>query len=264
MDRKWSFAAKHSWRSAAGFLRLFPNDPSFARQLFARRWSYFSSRQIGPPLITPDNFIIDTPDTLIAYWSIFVERELHDDRWVKALRGEEKPLAVDVGANAGVFSHYVFSLRPDAEVIAFEPLPAMAKRIRDLQKRTGVNLTCYEKAVSRESGFALFESPHGHEGISRFATPSSSGNTFRVETTTLDLALAGRHVSVMKIDVEGFELDVIAGGKSVLAKTDFVIVESEESGHLRQITEVLGPDWARSRLAATDYLFARRVPQSVP
>lgn len=258
MDKKWSFAARHSWRSATGFVRLLARHPGFAVKILARRTRYFWKRRTGPPFATPDRFVIDTPDTLIAYWSIFVERELHHARWVNALRRAPDPLVVDVGANAAVFSHYAYSLRPEAEIVAFEPLPAMVQRIRELQRRTGVNLTVRQQAVSTQSGTALFESPGGYEGTSRFATDTSRGNTFSVETITLDAALAGRHVTVMKIDVEGFELDVIAGGKSALANTDFVIIESEERGHLSEITQALGPDWERTQLAATDYLFSRR------
>jgi FkbM family methyltransferase len=259
MDKKWSFAAKHSWRSLIGFLRLILKHPGSAMTLLSRRWKYFWSRRVGSPLPTPDRFIIDTPDTLIAYWSMFVEKELHHSSWVHALRQESKPLAIDVGANAGVFSHYVHTLKPGSEIVAFEPLPVMAKRIRDLQQRTGMDLTCHEKAVSREVGQALFESPHGYEGTSRFASEGTSAHTFTVDKTTLDSVLRGRHVTVMKIDVEGFELDVIAGGTAVLANTDFVIIEAEESGHLRKITEALGPGWKRTQLAATDYLFSRSV-----
>jgi FkbM family methyltransferase len=258
MDKKWSFAAKHSGRSAAGIARLMATRPGFGATILNRRLNYFLRRRVGPPFTTPDRFHIDTPDTLIAYWSMFVERELHHESWVEALRHVEKPLVVDVGANAGVFSHYVFSVAPQAEFIAFEPLPTMAKRVRNLAERTGMKMTCIEKAVSKQPGQALFESPHGYDGISRLATDPSAANTFTVETTTLDQELKGRHVHLMKIDVEGFEMDVLAGGASVLANTDFIVIESEERGHLQQITQALGDKFHRTQLAATDYLFARR------
>src|SRR5262249_34324986 len=107
MDKKWAFAVRHGWGSLLGILRLFLSTPLFAARLLRCRLSYFFTRRLERPLMTPAKFFIDTPDTLIAYWSMFVERELHDSRWVRAVAAAAHPLVVDVGANAGVFSHYV-------------------------------------------------------------------------------------------------------------------------------------------------------------
>jgi methyltransferase FkbM-like protein len=79
----------------------------------------------------------------------------------------------------------------------------------------------------------------------------------RVETTTLDVALGSRKITLMKVDVEGFELDVIAGGHGALAQTDFVIMEAEDPKHLANIKSALGKNWIGKKVGATDYLFAR-------
>jgi FkbM family methyltransferase len=257
MDTRWKFATRHSVKSFFGFVRMFFGKPAFALKLFAARWRYFRTRKFDNPITTPERFVLDTKDSLIAYWSIFVERELHDTAWVNALMTSPAPLAVDVGSNAGVFSHYVHCLNPRAEIIAFEPLPAMADRIRALKERTGANLTLHQQAASRAPGEAWFESPHGTDGTSRFASVSGTTGQFKVSVTTLDEKLAGRDVTVMKVDVEGFELDVLAGGKQTLARTKYLIIESEDAGHLEKITEALGGGWERSQLAHTDYLFSR-------
>jgi FkbM family methyltransferase len=256
MDARWQFALRHSTKSVLGFARLLLHRPAFALRLLGARWNYFRTRSFNSPITTPDKFVIDTKDSLIAYWSIFVERELHDARWVNALKASPAPLAVDVGSNAGVFSHYVHCLDAHAEIIAFEPLPAMAERIRAMQQRTGAKLTLHQEAASRTSGEAWFESPHGTDGTSRFASGGNAGQ-FKVSVTTLDEKLANRDVTVMKVDVEGFELDVLAGGKATLARTAYLIIESENAEHLAKITATLGSDWKRCRLAHTDYLFIR-------
>ncbi len=257
MDTKWKFAAMHGVKSVLGFARLLCVKPVFAIRLFAARWNYFLTRRLCEPITTPERFIIDTKDSLIAYWSIFVERELHHSTWVRALKASPLPLAVDVGSNAGVFSHYVHCLNARTEIIAFEPLPAMAERIRAMQQRTGAKLTLHQQAASRAPGEAWFESPHGTDGTSRFASGDGNGNQFKVNVTTLDEELGTCDITVMKVDVEGFELDVLAGGKETLARTAFLIIESENAEHLARITEALGPGWQRSQLAHTDYLFSR-------
>jgi FkbM family methyltransferase len=259
MDERWQFAFRHGTKSVLGFVRVLVQRPTFAFRLASARLEYFRTRKFTGKIVTPESFIIDTKDSLIAYWSMFIERELHDRSWVSALAKHSRPLVVDVGANAAVFSHYAHCLNHNAEIVAFEPLPAMAERVRALKTRTGADLTCYEEAVSRAPGEAWFHSPLGVDGTSKFASGNETGNKFKVKVTTLDEKLAGREITVMKIDVEGFELDVIAGGPKTLAMTDFVVIESEDPDHLSKITSALGPDWRRSRLAHTDYLFTRIV-----
>ena len=255
---KYAIAAQHSVSSFTGIARTFFAHPGFALRLFRRRLRYFLSRKFKGTLLTPDRFTIDTPDTLIAYWSMFVERELYNARWAGPVRKASRPLIVDVGANAGVLSHFAFCLNPSAEIIAFEPLPAMVKRLNALQKRTGMNLTCYPKAISHSVGEVLFESPHGYDGTSHISTAAEpAGNTFRVETTTLDTILGERKVTLMKIDVEGFECDVIAGGRRVLANTQYLIAEAQTAEHLENVTRALGPGWLRRKLGSSDYLFYR-------
>jgi FkbM family methyltransferase len=258
MDKRWHFAVKHGWASAVGLLRVLASQPTFAVALLERRIFYFITRRLRAELLSPKSFLIDTPDALIAYWSMFVERELHDPAWIQSLETKKKPLIVDVGANAGVFSHYVHCLQPEAQFVAFEPLPPMVKRLNAMKERTGINLQIEQKAVSNTCGEAWFETAHGYDGTSKLSNSNdSTGNRFRVETTTLDDALGGRDIALMKIDVEGFECEVIQGGPKSLARTDFVIMEAEDPKHLARIKNALGSGWAVDKVGATDYLFRR-------
>jgi FkbM family methyltransferase len=258
MDKRWHFAVNHGWASTIGWLRLLATQPTFAIALLERRIYYFITRRLREDLLTPKSFLIDTPDALIAYWSMFVERELHDRAWINYLKTKETPLVVDVGANAGVFSHYVHCLKPEAQFVAFEPLPPMVKRLNAMKDRTGINLQIEQKAVSNACGEAWFETAHGYDGTSKLSSANdSTGKRFQVETTTLDASLGGRDIAVMKIDVEGFECEVIQGGPKSLARTDFVIMEAEDPKHLARIRTALGSGWAVDKVGATDYLFKR-------
>ena len=61
----------------------------------------------------------------------------------------------------------------------------------------------------------------------------------------------------MKIDVEGFEEEVIAGGAGSLSRTRFLIIEAHDTARRDQLTRLLGPGWRRRKLGASDYLFMR-------
>jgi FkbM family methyltransferase len=255
---KFALAARHGMASLTGWLRIFFAKPGFAMELFRRRWRYFIRRKFEPGLTTPDGFILQTPDMLITYWSMFVERELYHAKWVKALQSASQPLVLDVGANAGLFSHLVFCLNHQAEIIAFEPLPGMVEHINALKERTGMNLHCIAKAVGRVPGEAMLESPHGYDGVSRICTSGQpTGRTFRVEMTTLDKEIAKRPVLVMKIDVEGFEEEVIAGAGATLSKTRFLIIEAHNATRRDHLAQLLGPSWRWRKLGSSDYLFMR-------
>jgi len=255
---KYAHAVRHSVTSLFGWYRLRLAQPDFARELLRQRWRYFVRREFKPGTSTPDGFVLETPDSLVAYWSMFVERELYSDDWVKPFRVASNPLVLDVGANAGLFSHFAFCCNPRAEVIAFEPLPMMVERIKVLQKRTGMNLTCVAKAAGRKPGEAILESPHGYDGTSRICISGQpTGQAFRVEVTTLDKESAGRLVFLVKIDVEGFEEEVIAGASATLAKTRFLIIEAHNAARRDQLARLLGPNWHWRRLGASDYLFMR-------
>ncbi|MEI8288546.1 MAG: FkbM family methyltransferase [Verrucomicrobiota bacterium] len=255
---RFRHAALHGAASLTGWLRLFFARPGFALQLLGRRWSYFTSRRFDGEMPTPDGFLIKTPDALISYWSMFVERELADDAWIDALKSADRPLVVDVGANVGLFSHMVYQLQPQADIVAFEPLPALHQDLMALARRTGMKLDLRAKAAGREPGEALLESPHGYDGVSRICVSGKpAGQTCRVEVSTLDQELAGREILLMKMDVEGYECEVIAGATSVLARTNFLIIEAQTPEHREAITAALGSGWARQKLGSSDYLFSR-------
>ncbi|HEY3760953.1 MAG TPA: FkbM family methyltransferase [Verrucomicrobiae bacterium] len=257
MNEKYYHAIRHSMASLSGWLRLNSKSPGFACELFGRRWRYFSKRQFEP-FVAPDGFVFSTPDSLVGYWTMFVERELSHKEWVGALKTAQQPLVVDVGANAGLFSHFVFCLNPKTEIIAFEPLPKMQEHLKVLHQRTNMNFRCIPKAAGRTPGTAILESLHGYDGTSRISTDvQPTGKTFQVEVTTVDNELANRQVLVMKIDVEGFEEEVIAGAQATLSRTKFVIIEAHDIPRRDLLTQLLGPSWIRHRLGVSDYLFSR-------
>jgi FkbM family methyltransferase len=124
-----------------------------------------------------------------------------------------------------------------------------------------MNLSIQQKAVSNSCGQAWFETAHGYDGTSKLTDRNGpSENRFPVETITLDTVLAGREVALMKIDVEGFECEVIQGGIQCLEKTEFVIMEAEKADYLSRVTAALGKGWEASKVGATDYLFTHLRP----
>ncbi|MGV9006020.1 MAG: FkbM family methyltransferase [Brevundimonas sp.] len=167
-------------------------------------------------------------------------------------------VAIDVGANAGVWSWSL--LRATREVHAFEPNPKMYSR---LEAALGGKVHLHTVALSDTTGEAEFIVPktrrgysNQHGSLSRLGTNGEHG-IVRVKTCRLD-DMDIRNVGFMKVDVEGFECAVLAGATETLRRERPVLVVELEERHTGRpiadlITEVesygyAGSAWFNGRL----------------
>jgi FkbM family methyltransferase len=252
-----NFVAGHLLWSMTGLGRALLRHPLFALRLFWTRLRFFLTRQFRGPLPTPDGFVIETSFELISYWSFLIEREGCTRLWLEALAREPRPLVLDVGANAGLFTHLIWTLKPEAEIIAFDPLPKMAARLRAWQARTGAHLVVHNQAVADRCGTASFYAAAENDTGASLKPGSAGGQAITVPVTTLDSVIPERPVLLAKIDVEGAEVEVLAGAARTLAATRFLILEAHTAEALERIQRQLGPAWRARRVGASDYLFAR-------
>jgi FkbM family methyltransferase len=257
MKEKWKHAARHSGASLRGLLTIFFAYPRFAIKLLQTRAYYFRNRQLKEPISTPDGFRIETPNELISYWSLKIERECFRAIWIDAIQLETAPLVVDVGANAGIFTHLLWSLKPDAEIIAFEPLPRMNLKIQTWGQRTAANLKLFQLAVSDRCGIARFCAETENDTTASLQLVNDCRKGFQIETVTLDSALPDRPIFLIKIDVEGFEPEVLAGSKKAIQNTRFLLIEAHSKLAHDKLVEMLGPEWQSEQVGTSDYFFRR-------
>jgi FkbM family methyltransferase len=144
--------------------------------------------------------------------------------------------AVDVGANVG---SYTIALAKQAlTVYAFEPEAELANLLRRAAPR---NVHVAEEALSDQQGTGEFHVPllNGKRAISLgslVATPGPNYQVRTVTTTTLDAVLATEDVGFIKIDVEGHELQVLLGGRELIAQCrPVVLVEANTPSSLATV-----------------------------
>lgn len=142
--------------------------------------------------------------------------------------------AIDAGANQGVFA-YAFS-RIAAQVEAFEPNPDYA---RFAQRMLGRRARVHQLALSDKAGRAEFVVPLGDDGtvlhlggtLSDGGAATAKSMRFDVELRTID-SFGFRDVRAIKVDVEGSELAVLAGGReTILRDRPPLIVELLTGAH---------------------------------
>lgn len=129
-------------------------------------------------------------------------------------------VVMDVGANTG--QHSLFFSRRAAHVHAFEPWAPLCESIEEKIALNGLrNITVHRYGLGDKSGTIPFFAPHDeNHGSGSFVPEHSPGNRemllpvvrgdeFGATLTRLDL---------VKIDVEGFEPEVIRGLRATLAR----------------------------------------------
>lgn len=131
----------------------------------------------------------------------------------------------DIGSNIGFFALIAARLvGPSGKVVAVEPVPRNAETIRRNVARNGFsNVQVLEIALGSGAGMAeLHVTRHpGGATLSTTDIPPDATGTIMVQVATLDeLALTEKlgRPQLIKVDVEGTELDVLMGMTRTLAE----------------------------------------------
>lgn len=126
--------------------------------------------------------------------------------------------AIDVGANKGTYSYFLGRMCP--RVHAYEPNPAMRSV---LKRMVGANVVISDKAASNASGPAVLAVPcldeRASNNIGTLCVNRLEGayHPVAVEQTRLDDEQLS-NIGFIKIDVEGFELEVISGAEGLIRR----------------------------------------------
>lgn len=161
-------------------------------------------------------------------------------------------LAVDVGANEGQTAELMARAFPSARIFSYEPVP---DTFSVLQRRCGASprITCTQAALGANSGTAaMIDGPtSGQNTLLVEAKPGKPTTVVPVTTLSLEAAEHGwDHIDLLKIDTEGFELEVLKGAQPllkaaavqfVLAECDFVRRPAEPHGNFFDVVAFLEP-----------------------
>lgn len=147
-------------------------------------------------------------------------------------------LVLDVGGNVGAFAEQCWTAWPAATIVSFEPLPELVARNR---RRAQGRWMVEPVALSSSAGAATLHECVSVPDASTLERPGSARRRLfgavdewrdvDVQLRTLDeyrhlvpVDFDGRRV-LLKLDVEGHELEVLRGGPSTLARVDVVVCE---------------------------------------
>jgi len=141
-----------------------------------------------------------------------------------ASRGFNPPLILDIGAFEGSWSKMAMEIWPEAKFLLVEANPAKAALLREDSRLK--NAEVVESLLGpidipevtfhvMESGSSVFEE---HSGVDR--------QPITLRQRTLDSITRNLNsVDFIKIDVQGYELEVLKGGQQTLAKAQAILIE---------------------------------------
>ena len=194
-------------------------------------------------------------------WTCFRERrwDPHVEACVRALLRPGQT-AIDVGANIGYFTAVLAQcVGPGGQVWSFEPVPetyellTLCKALNDFTQ-----VTPMRAALGAANGSAEITYDRRHSGIATMHPEQVSGDRHRVELRSLDALVSAGEVpgrpDLIKVDVEGHELDVLRGARETIAHASPTIVFELNERTARAAAWTLS-ELAELLLSLEDYSF---------
>jgi FkbM family methyltransferase len=143
---------------------------------------------------------------------------------------------IDVGANVGYYTLMAASLvGQTGRVFAFEPSPYAFDLLKETINRNNVsNVRTVQAGLNDTSGEVSLFMPDKPGNHTPSMVPNNEGRPLKVPVQRLDECLAQHlveKVDLMKIDVEGFEPNVIAGAEKYIAQGKIGAILCEFNKH---------------------------------
>jgi FkbM family methyltransferase len=147
----------------------------------------------------------------------------------------EGDIFFDIGANIGSYT-VLASGHVAAKTFAFEPIPSTFQKLEKNIRVNGINhlVKAFNVGIGSQKDTLIFTS--SLDTVNHVVPDyqkETSENTIQVNTITIDETVSQNDVPILvKIDVEGFETEVINGMKSTLSneKLKAIIIELNGSG----------------------------------
>jgi FkbM family methyltransferase len=173
-----------------------------------------------------------------------------------------RKLAIDVGGHVGLWSMWL--VKEFERVVAFEPVPEHAALFLlnvdmakcDLRRHAlgDVPAVVDIEIPLETTGNAHVAIGKRHPGTRHVPHPDAQRVVHGVEVKTLDSLSGLDDVGFIKIDVEGFERQVVAGGKELICRAKpIMIVEQKKNesayGHEEDAARKLLESWGMKSIA---------------
>jgi FkbM family methyltransferase len=171
-------------------------------------------------------FVPPTLDRLAALWlhqrgMLGVREKLFLERFI-----QPGMIVADVGANQGIFTLLCAGSVGSGTVFAFEPEPVLFDSLQRNIKRNGIeNVRAFPKAAASTRSRAKLVKSGLNSGDNRIVSDKKGRDQLvEIETIPLDDLLGDHQVNLLKIDTQGYELQVLRGCTKLLERNPEICI----------------------------------------
>jgi len=153
---------------------------------------------------------------------------------IRGRLGIKLNVVFDVGAHRGETVAEIAKRFPAARIFAFEPVPANF-RVLERNCSSLSNVTCFCLALGDREGaqnIFILDDTQTHTLKRPVSNGTAPPNTAAIEVATLDHFLENHgspRIDLLKIDVEGYELNVLEGARKTLGENPPRLILAEAS-----------------------------------
>jgi FkbM family methyltransferase len=185
---------------------------------------------------------------------LFFDQNIHQKRIIRFLQNKSIKTVIDVGAHKGEFTQNALQIKSVNKIISFEPQKKIFKILKEkftsndkiilsnlaLSERVEkkmmkinkmTNMSTLNHEINNDSLYLKFRNFLLHQKNS--IIPEEE-----VETTTLDIFFEQKKIdqnTLLKIDVEGYELKVLKGYTQKIREIKYVLIENQFSNMYKGI-----------------------------
>ena len=187
-------------------------------------------------------------EKIFSFFHRFIEKQYHLRRLSKILKGItefKNPIIFDVGGNEGESIDFFLNLFENPTIYSFEPeMSSYQKLVKKYGKNKKINLFNLALGNKKEelklkintksstSTFSKINTQSKYYNLKSLILNPSKNDIFlgeeKAQVEKMDNFFNQKKINaihILKIDTEGFELNVIEGAKEALRKTKIIIIE---------------------------------------
>ena len=169
----------------------------------------------------PDGHITEFPEFYERLRRHYSEEERQTMYWI-AKNARPDWISLDIGAHIGEYTLLLNHYCPDGKIYAFEAYPPTYEMLKNnlLHNDVSRNIETFNIAVGDKSG-------RRKVGLWLAGTERFGEQIEDYDFTTVDLFATEHkvhHIDFIKIDVDGWDLEVLAGAQNIIKKQHPVIV----------------------------------------
>lgn len=173
-----------------------------------------------------------------SHLNLFLDHYYDHVRYLSKYK-QKLQVVVDIGASFGAYSTIIRLINDQSKIYAVEMANSTYLNLKSNSENRSIHISNY--AVGDRNGKTTYHiKPEFPEGAS--IKPLVGANTYRINQITLDSFVTKnsiKHISLLKIDIEGFEVKALKSGRKTLSISDILVVETGfEAENLNQVLNI--------------------------